>query len=301
MSHDHNHAHLTGDSVDGERRLFWAMSLTGAFMLAEIAGGIFAGSLALLADAGHMFGDFVALALAWAAFRVSKKSPDLRRSFGYHRFQVLAAFVNGISLLAIAGWIVLTATARMISPTHVDPGPMLVIATLGLIVNLVVFKVLTDGEHDNLNIRGAAMHVLGDLLGSVAAIGAALLIMFSDWMRADPLLSIIAAALIVGGGYKIVKQAGHILLEGTPEEVDPAQVSAQLMKEIPEIIDIHHVHIWSLTDERPVLTLHARVNHDVEHDRIMHDIHRALELLFGVSHATVQLEYGPCTDDHKGN
>jgi cobalt-zinc-cadmium efflux system protein len=114
MSHDHNHAHLSGDSVDGEQRLLWAMSLTGAFMVAEIAGGIFAGSLALLADAGHMFGDFVALALAWAAFRVSKKSPDLRRSFGYHRFQVLAAFVNGISLLAIAGWIVLTATARMI-------------------------------------------------------------------------------------------------------------------------------------------------------------------------------------------
>jgi cobalt-zinc-cadmium efflux system protein len=295
--HDHNHAHLAANSADGERRLFWAMCLTGGFMLAELAGGLITGSLALLADAGHMLGDFVALVLAWAAIRVGKKSPDLRRSFGYHRFQVLAAFVNGISLLVIAGWILIAAISRSVNPADVMAGPMLVIASLGLVVNLIVFRILTGGEHQNLNIRGAALHVLGDLLGSVAAIGAALLIMFYGWMRADPILSIIAAGLIVSAGYKIVKQAGHILLEGTPEEVDPGQVSAQLMSKIPEIIDVHHVHIWSLTDERPVLTLHARITEQVDHDRIVNDIHRALESLFGVRHATVQIEYGPCTDD----
>ena len=299
MNHDHPHHHVAPNDSDSEGRLFGAMLLTGGFMLAEIVGGVLSGSLALLADAGHMFGDFVALALAWAAFRVGSKSPDLRRSFGYHRFQVLAAFVNGIALLVIAAWIVTTALTRIIDPPTVLAGPMLVIASLGLIINLVVFRMLTGAAHANLNMRSAALHVLGDLLGSVAAIGAALIIIFSGWMEADPVLSILAAMLIVRAGYIVVRQSGHILLEGTPEEVDPAQVSAQLIALIPEVLDIHHVHIWSLTDERPVLTLHARVAENVEHDRIMNEIHRALESLFGVSHATVQLEYGPCTDENK--
>jgi len=259
MSHDHTHLNPADQSADGERRLYFAMLLTGGFMLAEVIGGLLSGSLALLADAGHMFGDFVALALAWAAFRVGKKSPDLRRSFGYHRFQVLAAFVNGIALLGIAAWILITALGRLLAPHAVLAGPMLVIATLGLIVNLVVFRMLTGAKDTNLNLRAAALHVMGDLLGSIAAIGAAFII----------------------------------------EEVDPGQVSEQLMTRIPEITDIHHVHIWSLTDVRPVLTLHARVAEDVEHDRIMSEIHQALESLFGVSHATVQLEYGPCTDELK--
>ena len=299
MNHDHTHHQLALNDRDSERRLFGAMLLTGGFMLAEIVGGLVSGSLALLADAAHMFGDFVALTLAWAAFRVSSKSPDLRRSFGYHRFQVLAALVNGIVLLAIAAWIVVTAISRFIEPQTVLAGPMLVVASLGLIVNLVVFRLLTSAGHSNLNLRGAALHVLGDLLGSVAAIGAAVTIILTGWMEADPVLSIIAAVLIVRAGYAVVRQSGHILLEGTPEEVDPAQVSAQLIAKIPEVLDIHHVHIWSLTDQRPVLTLHARVAENVEHDRIMNEIHRSLESLFGVSHATVQLEYGPCTDEAK--
>lgn len=275
------------------------MLLTGGFMLAEIIGGIFSGSLALIADAGHMFGDFVALALAWAAFRVGRKTPDLRRSFGYHRFQVLAAFVNGIALLAIAAWILFTAVSRLAQPHEVLAGPMLVIATLGLLVNIVVLRILTHGEHANLNVRGAALHVMGDLLGSVAAIGASLIIMTTGWMQADALLSMIAALLIVRAGYSVVRQSGHILLEGTPEEVDPAQVGEQLMARIPEVLDVHHVHIWSLTDERPVLTLHARVASHEADDRIMNEIHRALESLFGVSHATVQLEHGACPDEFK--
>ncbi len=211
-------------------------------MLAEIIGGLISDSLALLADAGHMFGDFVALTLAWAAFRVGSKSPDLRHSFGYHRFQVLAAFVNGIALLAIAAWILTTAIIRLIYPQNVLSAPMLVIGSLGLIVNLVVLRILTAAEQTNLNLRGAILHVMGDLLGSLTAIGAALIIMFSGWMQADPLLSIIVAILIIHSGFVVVRQAGHILLEGTPEEVDPAQVNSQLMAQIPEILDIHHVH-----------------------------------------------------------
>jgi cobalt-zinc-cadmium efflux system protein len=162
-------------------------------------------------------------------------------------------------------------------------------------------RLLTQPGHSSINTRAAMLHVAGDLLGSVAAIVASVIIMLSGWMQADPLLSVLVAALIVRGGYSIVRESGHILLEGTPEEVHPTQVGERLMAQIPEILDVHHVHIWSLTDERPVLTLHARVATSVDHDRIMHDIHEALETLFGVSHATVQLEYGPCTDDHKAH
>ncbi len=301
MIHDRPHSYLTTGSAEAERRIFQALLLTGGFMLTEFVGGVLSGSLALIADAGHMFGDFIALMLAWAALRIGEKTPDLRRSFGYHRFQVLAAFVNGIALLGIATWITLTALARLIEPEEVLARPMLVIATLGLIVNVVVLRILTGGEHANLNIRGAALHVIGDLLGSVAAIGASVIIIFTGWMQADPMLSILAAALIVRAGHAIVKQSGHILLEGTPEEVDPAQVGKQLMSRIPEVLDVHHVHIWSLTDERPVLTLHARVAESVEHDRIMNEIHDELQSLFGVSHATVQLEYGPCPDNIKAH
>ncbi len=295
--HDHHHSHAAVNDADGERRLFRALLLTGSFMVVEILGGVLSGSLALLADAGHMFGDFVALALAWMAFRISHKSPDLRRSFGYHRFQVLAAFVNGVALCALAVGITVAAIGRLFSPHAVLAGPMLLVAIGGLVVNIIVFRMLSGG-HDNINTRGAALHVLGDLLGSVAAIAASLIIMTTGWMQADPFLSFIVAALIVRGGYQIVRHSGHILLEGTPEEVDPAQVGQQLMSRIPAVIDVHHVHIWSLTDERPVLTLHARVTAGADHDLTMMHIHRALESLFGVSHATVQLEYGPCTDEH---
>jgi len=297
MDHAHDHTHALAHDADGERRLFVAMLITGGFMAIEAIGGALSGSLALLADAGHMFGDFVALALSWTAFRISKKSPDLRRSFGYHRFQVLAAFVNGVALCALAIGIFVAAIGRLFAPHEVLAGPMLIIASVGLVINIVVFRMLSTG-HDNINTRSASLHVLGDLLGSIAAIAASVIIMTTGWMQADPVLSFLAAALILRGGYQIVRHSGHILLEGTPEKVDPAQVGQQLMSRIPAVIDVHHVHIWSLTDERPVLTLHARVTTGVDHDLTMLDIHRALESLFGVSHATVQLEYGPCTDEH---
>ena len=292
------HTHLPSTMHAGaERRLLIAMWITGGFIALEIGGGIYTHSLALLADAGHLFGDFVALALAWAAFRAGRRSPDLRRSFGYHRFQVLAAFVNGLALLGIAVWIVIAALGRMWATPTVLAGPMMVIAIIGLAVNILVFWILSSSDEMNLNLRGAVLHVVGDVLGSLAAIAASLVIMFTGWMQADPLLSMLAAGLILRAGFRIVRESGHILLEGTPEEVDPERVGAELMQTLPNVLDVHHVHIWSLTEERPVLTLHARVAAHVEHDRIMHDIHRALESLFGVSHATVQLEYGPCTDE----
>ena len=292
MGHDnHDHGH-TGN----ETRVFWAMVLTGSFMVAEVIGGVMSGSLALLSDAGHMLADFVSLALAWFAFRVARRKPDIRRSYGYHRFQVLAAFVNGLTLFAIAGWITVEAVRRLADPIEVLAGPMLVIAVVGLLVNVVSFAILQGGDRENLNIRGAALHVLGDLLGSLAAITASLIILWTGWMPIDPILSVGVSVLILRTAYTIVRKSGHILLEGTPENVDPSDISDELKAAVPEVTDVHHVHIWSLTSGRPVVTLHAVLADGAEQDDALAAVHRALDELFGLSHATVQIERKQCPD-----
>jgi len=293
--HDQDHGHSHGHGAN-EQKLLWAMLLTGGFMLAEVVGGVISGSLALLSDAGHMLTDFVSLALAWLAFRLGRKQADLRRSYGYHRFQVLAAFVNGLALFVIAAWILIEAARRLVEPVEVLAGPMLAIAILGLVVNLAAFWILQQGETENLNVRGAALHVLGDLLGSVAAIVASLVILGTGWMPIDPILSVLVVVLILRAAWTVVRRSGHILLEGTPEHVHPADVRARLTAAVPEVADVHHIHVWSLTSERPVVTLHAVLTDGADHDLALGKIHRALAELFGLSHATVQLERGPCPD-----
>jgi len=199
------------------KRVQIALALTGTFMLVEVAGGILSGSLALLADAGHMLTDTMALALSAIAFRVSSRPADEKRSYGYQRFQILAAFVNGLSLLVIVGWILFEAVQRILSPSMVMGQTMLIVAAAGLVINIIVFFVLHGGDQENLNMRGAALHVLGDLLGSVAAITAALVILYTGWMPIDPILSIGVALLIFRSAWHLVKRSGHILLEGAPE------------------------------------------------------------------------------------
>jgi cobalt-zinc-cadmium efflux system protein len=273
------------------------MVLTGCFMIAEVIGGILSGSLALLSDAGHMLADFVALALAWMAFRLGRKKADIHRSYGYHRFQVLAAFVNGLTLVLIAAWIVFEAARRIAQPIEVLATPMLAIAILGLLVNAACFAILWSGDRSNLNIQGAALHVMGDILGSVAAIGAAVVILWTGWMPIDPILSVAVAVLILRGAFKIVRKSGHILLEGTPEDVDPTELRDRLKSAVPQVTDVHHVHIWSLTGGRPVLTMHAVLADGADHDQTMAALHRALEVSFGIAHATIQLEHGACPED----
>ncbi len=291
-----SHDHHQGAEEHNQGRVFWAMLLTGSFMVVEAIGGVLSGSLALLSDAGHMLADFAALSLAWFAFRVGRRRADLRRSYGYHRFQVLAALVNGLAMVAIALWIVVEAVRRFAAPVEVLPGPMLVIASIGLVVNLTAFVILHSADRNNLNIRGATLHVAGDLLGSVAAIAAALIILWTGWMPIDPLLSLLVAALITRAAYNLIRDSGHILLEGTPENVDPAEVRDSLIEQVPQITDVHHVHIWSLTNERPVVTLHAVLADGAHHDSTLAALHQALERLFGISHATIQLEHEPCVD-----
>jgi cobalt-zinc-cadmium efflux system protein len=203
-----------------------AALITGAFMFVEVAGGIVAGSLALLADAGHMLTDFASLALAWFGFRLSRRPADWKRTYGFDRFQVLIAFANGLALFAIAAWIVYEAAERLMATAEVSGGIMVAVAVLGLLVNIAAFMLLQGADRDNLNIRGAAIHVLGDLLGSVAALIAGAVILMTGWTPIDPLLSILVAIIIVRSGWQVVAAAGHILLEGAPGELDTRAIGA---------------------------------------------------------------------------
>ena len=293
-AHGADHAHGRGGSHGSEqgdeRRVLWSLLLTGGFMVAEVVGGILSGSLALLADAAHMLTDTGALALAWFAIRIASRPPDPRRSFGYHRFQVLAAFVNGATLIVIAGWIVIEAVERLRDPVVVLGGPMLVIAILGLGVNIAAFALLHGGNQENLNIRGAVLHVLGDLLGSVAAIVAAGIILLSGWTPIDPILSVAVALLILRGAWDLVSRASHLLMEGAPEGFDVGEIKADLVAEVPGVLDIHHVHLWALTPERPLVTLHARIADEADHDEILRRLQGRLAERFELRHATVQVE-----------
>ncbi|GLT18731.1 cation efflux protein [Vibrio zhanjiangensis] len=277
------------NGMSSERRLIWAMIPTGIFMFAEIIGGVVSGSLALLADAGHMLTDFAAMFLSFCAFKLSRRPPDSKLSYGYDRFQVLAAFVNGLTLFAIAGWIFYEAYQRIGTPIEVMPTPMLIIAVLGLVVNIVSFIILR-GENKNLNIKSAAVHVMGDLLGSVAAIFASIVIMLTGWMPIDPILSVLVAVLILKAAYKIVKDSGYIILEGAPKDIGQEEVRKALGEAVPDVVDVHHIHIWSLTNERSILTLHASVKEGADHSKVLVAIKEQLEIKFGLVHSNIQLE-----------
>ncbi len=294
-SHAHGHAHVHG--ADSEKRVLWAFVLTAGFMLAEVAGGMISGSLALLADAAHMLTDAASLALAWFAFRIARRPADLQRSYGYHRGQVLAAFVNGAVLLVIVFWIFYEAFQRLYAPVPVQGGLMLIVAGLGLAVNVAAFLILHGGDRDNLNMRGAAAHVMGDLLGSVAAIIGALVILWTGWTPIDPLLSMLVGLLVLRSAWLVVRESVHILLEGAPAEFDPQGLRQALLTDVPGLEDVHHIHAWSLTPERPLLTLHAKITEETDNQATLIRIKQVLSKRFGIDHSTVQIERGPCGDD----
>ena len=295
-SHGHAHSHAEGAS---ERALLLACLLTGGFMLAEIAGGLISGSLALLADAGHMATDFAALALAWTGMRLARRPADGARSYGWARFTVLAAFVNGLALFVVAAWIVIEAAGRLANPAPVLGGVMLWIAALGFLVNLAAFWILSRGDKSSLNIRAAALHVLGDLLGSVAAIAAALVIMATGWTPIDPILSVLVALIILRSAWAVTRESAHILLEGAPPGLSSAEIAAALTEALPEVEDVHHVHLWSLTESRPMATLHARVAGDAPPEQAAARIKALLAERWNIAHATVEVERSGCAD-HAG-
>jgi cobalt-zinc-cadmium efflux system protein len=289
MSHAHDNSNL--------RRITIALVLTAVFMVVEVIGGILSSSLALLADAGHMLTDTMALALAAVAFQVSKRPADAKLTYGYQRFQILAAFVNGISLLFIVGWILFEAVNRFLAPEQVLGGTMLVVASAGLVVNIVAFTILHGGDQDNLNIRGAALHVAGDLLGSVAAIVAAVIIIYTGWMAIDPILSVAVAILILKSAWVLVKRSAHVLLEGAPEWLDMESMHERLVDKIPEVAGIHHVHVWGMTPQDLMLTMHVCVNTEpTKPTDIIRQIKVLLREEYGIGHSTIELETDDCAD-----
>jgi cobalt-zinc-cadmium efflux system protein len=288
-----SHAHADSNM----RRVLLALLLTGTFMLVEVVGGILSGSLALLADAGHMLTDTMALGLAAAAFRISKRPADVKRTYGYQRFQILAAFVNGLGLLLIVGWILYEAVDRLRNPAPILGMTMLLIATIGLLVNVVAFVVLHGGDRENLNIRGAAMHVVGDMLGSLAAVVAAIVIINTGWTPIDPILSVFVALLILRSAWELVKRSAHVLLEGAPESLNIAAMQARIIAEVPTVASIHHVHVWGLTPQDLMLTMHVRLTSPPGNPtECIRKIKAVLEADYGIGHSTIEIETDACAD-----
>ena len=292
----HSHHHSDGD-ISALRK---ACLLITTFMLVELVVGLWANALVLVADAGHMFLDATALGLAWWAAHLSKRGFDQQLSYGYHRFQVLAAFVNGLTLVALIIWITVEAVQRLINPEAMNPWPTLIVATLGFIVNLIAFRLLHDTS-GNTNIRSAALHVLGDLLGSVAAMVAAIVVMTLGWLYADPVLTLAIVVILSRGAYGVLKESAHILLEGVPAGVNLAQIKTTLTEEIDGVDGVHHVHAWGLTAEKPLLTLHALIPESAQVQIVVRDIKQLLKERFDIEHSTIQVELGTCPDDQHGH
>jgi cobalt-zinc-cadmium efflux system protein len=265
-------------------------------MVVEVAGGLLVNSLTLLADAGHMFLDATALGLSWYSLRLSRRANDHRLSYGYHRYQVLAAFINGILLCALIAWILIEAISRFQTPQAMLPIPALAVALLGLVVNIIAYRWLHHAK-DNAAVRSAALHVIGDILGSLAAIAAAAIVYFTGWSYADPLLALVVVAILGRGAWRVLMESAHILLEGVPQGMNLREISDTLTSRVPEVRNIHHLHAWALTAEKPLLTLHASVDEDIELGNVVTRIKALLNEEFGIDHSTIQVEHGPCPDD----
>lgn len=280
-------------NADSRRRVAIAAVLTAAFMFAEIAGGLISGSLALLADAAHMFTDAGSLILAWIGYKLAERPADSARSYGFARMKILAAFTNGILLILLGIWIIWEAVHRLLAPVEVMGNLMLVVAAGGLLVNIAAFFVLHGGNQEDLNLRGALWHVAGDLLGSVAAIAAAGIILWTGWTPADPILSALVAVLVLVAGVRIMRQSGHILLEGTPEGLSVSSIVSDLTRNVSGVTHITHVHAWSLTESRPMITLEVSAAPGANPETVRRDVKARLASEFNVSHATVEVVSTP--------
>lgn len=290
---DHSHEHADVSSADGRRRVAIAGLITAVFMGAEVAGGIISGSLALLADAAHMLTDAASLALAWFGYKLAARPADETRSFGFSRFRVLAAFTNGLALLALAVWITVEGVQRLLDPQPVL-GPLLLgVACLGLLVNFACIAILHGGDQDDLNLRGAFWHVVGDLLGSVAAIGAAIIIIYTGWMPIDPILSILVAALVAVAGWRITKQSAHILVQGAPEGITSPALASDIMGHVEGVESVGHIHAWSLTEKQVIVSMEAAAKPGQCPQAVRKAIKTRLEETFGITHATIEIKQRP--------
>jgi len=293
--HGHSHGHAHG-KMPSQRALLAAIACTLTIALAEFVGGWMANSLALQGDAGHMLSDTAALGVSFFAAWLTTRPLTARRTFGLHRAEVLAALLNALLLLGIAGWVALRAFGRVGHHVHISALPVLVIAVIGLIVNLIALRLLGHHQHSNLNIRGAFLHVLGDTLGSAGVIASGIVIYFTDWTPIDALASLGIAALLVISGVRLLRDSVSVLMLATPSDVDAGEVEASL-RTVPGIRGIHDLHIWTVNSGFVSFSCHAEIEEDAVPDRILR---RATDLLrekFGIRHVTIQPEAGRVHSD----
>ncbi len=282
----------------GRRALIIVVILTALFMVVECIGGLITGSLALMADAGHMLTDVAALSLSLFAIWFSTRPATEKKSFGFHRTEILAALVNGVAIIVIAVMIFIEAIHRIGEPPEIRTGPMLVVASIGLVVNLIAAWLLHRESSHSLNLKGAFLHVIGDLLGSVGAIAAAVIMMTTGFYLADPLVSFFVALLIVFSAMKLIRQSVDILLEGVPPHLDVEEIRTALM-EIKGVTAVHDLHVWTITSGFDSLTAHLIIEDGAAHQQVLEASHEMLTTRFGLDHSTLQLEHQglqPCGD-----
>lgn len=283
--HDHRHRH----SSESGRRLTFVLLLTAGYMLAEAIGGWWTGSLALLADAGHMFTDVAALTLALAAVWFGSRPATPRKTFGYYRIEIIAALVNGVALVVMSLLIFYGAYERWLTPQVVRSGPMAVIAAGGLLVNLLCAWILHGRDEVDLNIRAAWLHVMGDALGSVAAIAAALVMTMFGWYEADALFSVVIGLLIIWSSVRLIRESTNVLLEGTPAHINLAAVE-EAIRNTSGVNDVHDLHVWTITSGREALSAHVIHDYRVSQPDLLKELRMKLHDRFGVDHLTIQME-----------
>lgn len=286
--HDHA-AHADLNSEDGRRRVAIACLITAVFMCVEVLGGLISGSLALLADAAHMLTDSASLALAWVGYWLATKAPDEMRSYGFGRMRVIAAFANGMALLFLAAWIMIESLLRLYYPQPIMGEVMLWVAIVGLLVNLIAAYVLHGGDTNDINLSGALWHVLGDLLGSVAAIVAAIVLLATGWTPIDSLLSMLVALLVFTAGVRIVRRAGLILLQAAPVTAKPAVIRQAMLDNVEGIRQVEPLHVWQLTEDELVLTACIEIETNASSEQVRHSIRNFLQHQYQINRATIEV------------
>ena len=286
-----------GKGAGNERRIVGALALTGVFLVVEVVGGVMTNSLALLSDAAHMFTDVTALAIALAAMRIGRRPVDDRRSFGYERFEILAAAVNAVMLFGAALYILYEAWGRFRAPPEIHSWGMLGIASVGLVVNFIALKLLAGGRDESLNVKGAYLEVWADLLGSIGVMLAAVAIYLTGWRWLDPLVAVVIGFWVLPRAWKLFRETMHILLEGTPADVDVAALRKAIL-ETDGVKDLHDLHVWTLTSRRYLLTAHVVMGSEADRLPLLNCLSSMLREKFGLSHTTLQLEDDAKAQEH---
>lgn len=294
MSGSHGHA-----GAGNERMLWSALALTGTFMFTEAAAGFISGSLALISDAAHMLTDAAALAIALAAVRVAKRAADLARTYGYYRFEILAAAFNALVLFGVAIYILFEAYARLRQPAEIQTGAMMVVAIVGLVVNVISMRLLSAGKEASLNIKGAYLEVWSDMLGSVGVIVGAMLIRLTGWTWVDPVIAVGIGLWVLPRAWILLKESLNILLEGVPSGIGVSQIESALAK-VQGVRGVHDLHVWALTTGKPTLSAHVLHDQGMDHDALLDPLKQVLEREFGIYHTTLQLETRLCRQGLEG-